>query len=345
MRRRDVRAACDLSQELTMGNTTGLGRRTFLATGLMAAAGASGALAQETFPSRPVKVVVGFPPGGGTDLLARVLAQRLGEDLGQPIVIENRPGASGTIAASSVAHAQPDGYSVFFATSGHAGNAALYPNLGYDTVKDFEAVGLAGRSSVLVMVSAQSRYRSLKDLVKAARDNPGKLNYGAGGGGATLTNLAYEEMKHRLGIDVATVPYKGSSPAQLAVMSGEVDFTFDTVSGGSALVRSGKVRGIAVTSAERTPILPDVPTIAEELLPGFDVVGWYGLLATGRTPAPVVARLNAALNRVLAQPETRKRMTELGVDPASSTPAEFAVLLAREATRWEATIRRLGIKV
>jgi tripartite-type tricarboxylate transporter receptor subunit TctC len=321
-------------------------RRTFLGgAAWLGAAAVTGARAQSDFPSRPVKVVVGFPPGGGTDLLARLLSQPMSEDLGQPVVVENKPGAAGTIAASLVAHAPPDGYSMFFATSAHAGNGALYPDLGYDTVKDFEAVGLAGTSPILVMVPAQSKYHTLKDLVAAARANPGKLNYGAAGGGATLTNLAFEEMKSRLGIDVVSVAYKGSSPVELALMAGQVDFTFDPIAGGSALVRGGKARALAVTSPKRSILMPEVPTIAEQMIPGFDVVGWYGLLATGRTPSNVVARLNGALNRALALPAVRKRMTELGVESAASTPAEFGELLARETKRWEATIRRLGIKI
>jgi tripartite-type tricarboxylate transporter receptor subunit TctC len=319
-----------------------LGRRDFLGA-CLAAAIAPQSYAQD-FPAHPVKLVVGFPPGGGTDLAARVLAAPMGEYLHGSVIIENRPGAAGSIAAGAVAHSAPDGYTLFYATSAHAGNGALYANLGYDTVKDFEAVGVTGTSAVVIMVSTKSPYRSLGELIQAARSSPGRLNYAAGGGGATLTNLAYEEMKQRLGIEVTSVPYKGAAPAELAVMTGEVDFTFDTVSGSVPMVRGGKTRLLAVTSATRSPLLPDVPTVAEALLPGFDVVGWYGLLAPAKTPPATVAKLNEALNRALTIPDTRKRLVELGVDPSTSTPAEFADLLARETVRWESTIRRLGIK-
>jgi tripartite-type tricarboxylate transporter receptor subunit TctC len=321
------------------------------ATHALVALAAAAALAQpateahaQTYPSKHVRLVVGFAPGGPADVIARIVGQKLAESLKQPVVVENRPGAGGTIGAAAVASSPPDGYTILFVTSGHAGSAALYSKLPYDSIKSFAPVVALVQTPVVVVVNSASQYRSIKDLVGAARATPGKLNYGAGGGGATLTNLAAEALRSGAKLDVVAVPYKGSGPALTALMGGEIDFAFDTVSGAIGQVKSGKLRALAVTSKQRSSALPDVPTVAETVLPGFEVIGWFGILAPAGTPAPIVDRLNRDLNAILQTPETKDRLKDLGTEPLGGTPAEFGKLVESETARWGEVIRKLGIK-
>ncbi len=236
---------------------------------------------------------MGFAPGGPADGLARIVGQSLNEALGQPVLVDNRPGAGGTIAAAQVAKAPADGYTLLFVSSGHAGNAAYYKTLPYDTVKSFAPVGGVASSPVVVLVNPSSPYHSIKELVAYAKRNPGKLNFGTGGG-ATLTNLAAELLKTEGRFEAQTVPYKGSGPALTGLLGGEVDAVFDTVSSSVSLVKSGKLRALAVTSAKRSSVLPQVPTVAEEVLPKFDANGWFGVLAPAGTPPAIVARPTAS---------------------------------------------------
>jgi tripartite-type tricarboxylate transporter receptor subunit TctC len=304
---------------------------------------ASDALAQ-SYPSKHVRLVVGFAPGGPADVLGRIVAQKLAETLKQPVIVENRPGAGGTIGAATVASSPADGHTILFATSGHAGSAALYSKLPYDTIKSFTPVIALAQTPVVIVANSTSQYRSLKDLVEAARATPGKLNYGAGGGGATLTNLAAEVFRSGAKLDVVQVNYKGSGPALTALMGGEIDFAFDTVSGSVGQVKSGKLRALAVTSKQRSTALPDVPTVAETVLPGFEVIGWFGILAPAGTPAPIVDRLNRDLNAILQTQETKARLRDLGTEPLGGTAAEFGKLIESETARWGEVIRKLGIK-
>lgn len=296
------------------------------------------------YPSKPIKLVVGFAPGGSADILARIMAQKLNQSLKHPVIVENRPGAGGTIAAGVVAGSPPDGYTLLLVTSGHAGNAALYSRLPYDTIKSFTPVAAVSAAPVIVVVNGQGPYRSLKELVAAARKSPGKLNYAAGGGGATLTSLAAEVFKSQARLDVVQISYKGSGPALTALMSGEVDFAFDIVSSALGQVKSGKLRALAVASKKRSSVLPDVPTIAEEAVSGFDVVGWFGILAPVRTPAPVVERLNRDINAMLEAPDVKERFKDLGIEPLGGNAAEFGKLIESETARWGEVIRRLGLK-
>jgi tripartite-type tricarboxylate transporter receptor subunit TctC len=301
------------------------------------------ALAQ-AYPAKPVKLVVGFSPGGPADVLARITAQKLNEALKQPVIVENRPGAGGTIGAAAVAASPADGYTLLFVTSGHAGSAALYPKLPYDPVKGFAPVIALAATPVVVVTNGSAPYKTLQDLVAAARAKPGKLNYGAGGGGATLTSLAAEVFRSQTKIDVVQVNYKGTGPALTALMGGEIDFAFDTVSGAIGQVKSGKLRALAVTSKKRSSALPDVPTVGETVLPGFEVIGWFGILAPAGTPAAIVAQLNRTLEAVLQTQEVRNRFKDLGTEPLGGSPAEFGKLIETETARWGEVIRRLGIK-
>ena len=301
------------------------------------------ALAQ-AYPAKPVKLVVGFSPGGPADVLARIAAQKLNEALKQPVIVENRPGAGGTIGAAAVAASPADGYTLLFVTSGHAGSAALYPKLPYDPVKGFAPVIALAATPVVVVTNGSAPYKTLQDLVAAARATPGKLNYGAGGGGATLTSLAAEVFRSQTKIDVVQVNYKGTGPALTALMGGEIDFAFDTVSGAIGQVKSGKLRALAVTSKKRSTALPDVPTVGETVLPGFEVIGWFGILAPAGTPAAIVAQLNRTLEAVLQTQEVKDRFKDLGTEPLGGSPAEFGKLIETETARWGEVIRRLGIK-
>lgn len=314
-----------------------------LVLGAAIVACAPAALAQ-SYPTQPVTLVVGFAPGGSADILARLLGTKLSERLGQQVVVENKPGAGATIATSQVAAAPADGHTLLFVTSGHAGSGALYSNLSYDPVKGFAPVAKVGASPVVVVVPAASKLRSLQDLIDTARRQPGQLNYAAGGGGATVTALAAEYLKSDARIDMLNIPYKGSGPALTALLAGEVDVGFDIPSSALPHIQSGKLRALAVSSKTRSSVLPEVPTIAEQGLPGFEVLGWFGLLAPAGTPPEVVQRLNREVDAVLREPDVKERLAQLGVEPGGGSAAEFAALLAADTKRAGDAIRRLGIK-
>jgi len=229
-------------------------------------------------------------------------------------------------------------------TSGHAGSAALYPKLSYDTLKSFEPVAKVGASPVVIVAPASAPYKQLKDVIDAARKSPGKLNYAAGGGGATTTSLAAEFLKNEAKIDMVMVPYKGSGPALTALLSGEVDLGFDIPSSALPHIKAGKLRPLAVTTKTRSSVLPDVPTVAEQGMAGFEVTGWFGVLAPAGTPAEVIARLNKEINAVLSDPETKNRLQGIGVEATPGSPADFGKLIASETQRYGDAIRKLGIK-
>ena len=317
-----------------------LARRAIAASALAACAAASA----QTYPSKPVSLVVGFAPGGSADILARLVAQKLSTALGQQVIVDNKPGAGATIATGAVAAAPADGHTLLFVTSGHAGSGALYPKLSYDPMKSFAPVAKVGSSPVVVVAPEKSPYRSLGDVVEAARKAPGKLNYAAGGGGATVTALAAEYLQAQAKIDMANIPYKGSGPALNALLAGEVDLGFDIPSSALPHIKSGKLRALAVTSKSRSSVLPEVPTVAEQGVAGFEVVGWFGVLAPAATPQPVIARLNKEIDLLLQQPDVKERLATLGVDAGGGSPADFARLIETDTKRAGDAIRRLGIK-
>lgn len=304
-------------------------------------AGASGWAQQ--YPSKPITMVIPFAPGGASDVVARILAQKAGAALGQQIIIDSRPGAGGTVAAGIVAKAPADGYTLLFIAASHAGIGALYPSLTFDPVADFVPVIYVASSPTVIVVNGPSRYKTLADLVSEARARPGTLNFSGGGGGATVTNLAAEVFRKQAGIDVVSISYKGSAPAMLALMSDETDYDFDALAAVIGHVQSGKLRALAVGTRARSGVLPDVPTIAETILPGFDASAWNGILAPKGTSGEVVAWLNKAFAVALQDPEVDTRLKELGVDPVGGSPVEFGLFLASETNRWGGVIRELGL--
>lgn len=322
-------------------------RRRWLA---VAAATAFGTIAlapmawAQSYPAKPITLVVGFAPGGSGDILARLMGDALGKALGQTVVVDNRPGAGATIATSYVATAPADGYTLLFVTSGFPGSTTLYPKLNYDTVKTFAPVAKVGASPVVVVVPAASPFKDFRAVLDAARKSPGKLNYAAGGGGATTTSLAAEFLKSEAKVNMQMIPYKGSGPALTALLSGEVDLGFDIPSSALPHIQSGKLRALAVTTAKRSAVLPEVPTVAELAVPGFEVTGWFGILAPAATPPAIVDRLNREVNAALAQPAVQQRLQALGVEPGGGTSAAFGQLIAAETTRYGEAIRRLGLK-
>lgn len=301
------------------------------------------ALAQ-SYPSKPITLVVPFAAGGAADALARVLGQSISPKLGQPVVVDAKAGAGGTIGAAVVARAPADGHTLLLVTAGHAGTGALYDKLPFHPVKDFAPVIGLATSPVVIAVNAGSKFHTLQDLVNEARANPGKLNCAGGGGGATVTNLAFELLKSELKLDITAVPYRGSGPAITALLGGEIDCDSDAVASLVPHIAAGKLRALAVTSGTRSAILPTVPTVAESVLPGFEGAAWYGILAPKGTPQPVVDRLQKEFKAALADPQVQERLKALGAVPQGSSPAEFGAYVASEAERWGGVIRKLGLK-
>ena len=321
-----------------------LSRRTFLAGSAAALLPVSAARGQGASLPKTITIHVGFPAGGPADTTARLIAEKLREITGSSAVVLNRPGAGGTLAAGAVAQMEPDGANLLLVSSGHAGAPALYPNLKFDSQRDFTPIVALAQSPVIILVRKDSPYRSIEDLMADMRAKPAALKFATGGGGATLTSLGALLLRAQLGYDALAVAYRGSGPANIDLMGGVIDFSFDTVSGAIGLLQSGDVRGLAITSKTRAAAIPDVPTIAETVKPDFDVTGWFGLLGPARMPAAVVTRLNEDLNRVVPAPEFRARLVTLGIDAMGGTPESFAALIASETTRWGQVIRDFGLQ-
>jgi tripartite-type tricarboxylate transporter receptor subunit TctC len=321
------------------------GRRRRLTLALAAAAGCSLAPAlawAQGFPDKPLRLVVPFPACVAAYIMARGMAQRLGTQLGQQVVIENRGGAGGTTAAELVARAPADGYTLFFATMGtHAINPALYAKLRYDPVKDFAPVALTHTTPRVLVVSAAVPARNVKELIALAKQKPGVLSYGSAGNGSSshLSGALFESLA---GVQMMHVPYKGSAPLLTDVLAGRVDMTFDSYTVYEEQIRSGRARALAVTSRTRLSSLPDIPTLAESGLAGYDVSNWLGVMAPANTPKTVIDSLNAALVRAMATPELRKQLTHLGIEPASSSPEEFAQLVRTEIPKWRTIVKQSG---
>jgi tripartite-type tricarboxylate transporter receptor subunit TctC len=307
----------------------------------------SAAMAQPeaAWPSRPIKWVVPFPPGGAMDAIARTLGDKAARELGQPFVIENRPGAGGNIGADYVAKQPADGYTIMITSIGMATNKALYARLGYDPVKDFAPVSLlAVVPNVLVVNAARNGDRSVKDVLAHARRDPGKLTYASAGNGTSI-HLAGEMFASLAGLNLLHIPYKGSGPALTDMLGGQVDLMFDSITSARPHIQSGKLRALGVTTAKRSSALPDVPTIAEAGLPGYEVSPWFAVFAPAGTPAEVLARLNKVLNESMKQPDTLKKLESVGAEPIGSTPQELAAHLRREIDRWDKLIKERKIHV
>lgn len=308
--------------------------------GVLASAGAWA----QAFPAKPVRMVVGFAAGGSTDKLARVLAQRMGEVLGQQVVVENRPGAAGNIAAELVAGSPPDGYTVFMATvSSQAINPHLY-KLKFDPIRSFEPVTLVAKYPLLLVVPPQIPVNSVQDLVSYAKANAGKTFFASSGSGSPA-HLAGEIFKGVTGTEVKHVPYKGGGPAMLALMANEVQFGFETIPSAIGHARSGKLRGLGVTSANRSGAAPDLPTMQEAGLKGFSVTSWAGLLAPAGTPKDVMAKLTEATIASLNSPTVKAALAADGAEPGGGTPAEFGRFMSDELKAWGDVVRSSGAKV
>jgi tripartite-type tricarboxylate transporter receptor subunit TctC len=321
-----------------------LSRRTFLAGSAAALLPVAATRGQGPSLPKTITIHVGFPAGGPADTTARLIAEKLREITGSSVVVLNRPGAGGTLAAGAVAQMEPDGANLLLVSSGHAGAPALYPNLKFDSQRDFTPIVALAQSPVIILVRKDSPYRSVEELMADMRAKPAVLKFATGGGGATLTSLGALLLRAQLGYDALAVAYRGTGPANIDLMGGVIDFSFDTVSGAIGLLQSGDVRGLAVTSKTRAAAIPDVPTIAETVKQDFDVTGWFGLLGPARMPAALVTRLNEDLNRVVLAPEFRTRLVTLGIDVMGGTPEAFGVLIASETIRWGKLIRELDLQ-
>jgi tripartite-type tricarboxylate transporter receptor subunit TctC len=309
-----------------------------LCAGLLAFSGLAGA----AFPDKPIRLVVPFPAGGAADVMARGMAQRWGSELGQQIIIDNRGGAGGTTAAEAVAKSAPDGYTLFFGTMGtHAINAALYPKLRYDPVKDFAPLSLTHITPRVLVVGPSVPVKNIAELIVLAKSKPRGLTYGSAGNGSSshLSGALFESLA---GVDMVHVPYRGSSPLLVDVLAGRVDMTFDSYTVYEEHIKAGRARVLGVTSKARMGALPQVPTIAESGLAGYDVSNWLGVFAPAGTPKEVLATLHAALGRVMATPALRQQLVALGIEPVFGTPEEFAALIRAELPRWAEIVKKSG---
>jgi len=309
-----------------------------------------GAWAQAAWPSKTVRIVVPFTPGGTTDILARALAPELGRAFGQTFFVENRPGAGGNLGSDVIAKASPDGYNLLMGTVGtHAINAALYPSLPYDPVRDFAPVVLvAGVPNVLVMNPAKAQgagIRNVADLIRYAKAHPGQLNMASSGNGTSI-HLSGELFKSMTGTFMLHFPYRGSGPALLDLMGGTMDLMFDNLPSALPHIRSGKLQALAVTSAQRSAVLPDVPTVAEAgPVPGYEASSWFGLFAPARTPTDIVNRIQQETARAFGTPVLRERLLSQGAIPGGQPPAEFAKFIASESRKWAQVVKISGAKV
>lgn len=297
----------------------------------------SPAAQSDDYPSKPIKLVVPFAPGGSVDIVARILSQRLSEDLGQSVVVDNRAGAGGNIGFEAVAKAKPDGYTLGMASSTLAVNVSLYRSIGYDPLKDFAPISLVAMQPNVLMVNPSLPVKSVTELIAYAKANPGKLNFGSSGIGASQ-HLAAELFKSRTGIEMIHVPYKGGGPAMADLVAGRIQLMFETIPNSLPYIQSGQLRALAVTVEERSGQLPDVPTVAEAGLAGFVSRGWLGVMAPAGTPQSIVDKVNAAVHKAVADPAITKRLVDLGLRIKLSTPAEFSAFIAREVADFRTLI-------
>ena len=305
---------------------------------------AGGALAQAPgYPVKPVRIIAGFPPGSGADITARVIGQKLGEAYGQQILVDNRPGAGSNIAAELAAKAAPDGYTVFIGTVANTINATLYATLPFDFARDFAPVALTTSAANILVVHPSVPARSVAELIKLAKARPGQLNYASAGIG-TAPHLSAEMFRSMSGISLAHIPYKGSPPAVTDLIGGQVALMFSPASSVLALVKSGRLRALAVTTATRLPSLPELPTVAESGLPGYETVTWFGFVVPAATPRDIVGNLNADTVKVLAQPEVRQQFATQGIDVIGGSPEQFAAYIRSEIVKWARVIKESGAR-
>ena len=311
---------------------------------LLSALPCAGAEAQ-AYPGRPIRIVVPFPPGGTSDILARSIGQKLTEEWGQQVIADNRPGASGNIAAEFVARSKGDGYTLFINTVGtHAINPAVFGKLGFDPIKDFTPITNLVNLPTLLLAHPSVPAKTVKELIALAKKRPGELTYSSAGSGSQ-PHLTAEMFKTMAGVDLLHVPYKGATPQVLDLIGGHVALSFVTAPSGVPPVKAGQLRALGVTSATRIPALPDVPPISEAGVPGYIAVGWNGMLAPAGLPASVLEKLHATVVRIVQTPEMRQRLIDLGAEPSTSTPEEFAALMKSELVKWAKVVRESGAKL
>ena len=326
-----------------MSLTARIALRVLLATTAIAAL-PLGAHAADAWPSRPIQLLIPYPPGGSADLLARPLGAKLQERLGQPIVLDYRPGAGGTIATQALARSKPDGYTLIMVLAAHAINPSLYPKLPYDTRKDFAPVSLVANLPLILAGSPSLKARNVPELIAAAKAAPGTITFGSAGNGNT-GHLAGELFDSMAGVKMTHVPYKGSAQVVNAMLAGDIQLTFDSISTSMPQIRAGRMTALAVTSAKRAAMAPDVPTLAEAGVPGFDINGWYAILAPAGTPRAVVDKLSSEIAAVLTQPELRSQLAANGYEPVGSTPAALGAHIDAELARWNKVVRDAGVKL
>lgn len=323
-------------------------KKLFRAAGLVlsvALLGATGAASAQHYPSKPIKLIIPFPPAGATDVLGRTLGQKLSEATGQPVVIENRPGAGGTIGTDIAAKSAPDGYTLMLASGSICIAANVYGKLGFDIEKSFAPISIAGQVPHILVVHPSVKANSVRELIALARAHPGKLNAASQGNG-TLSHMELEMLKSQSGgLDIVHVPYKGSSTVMSDLIAGNVHMFFDSVTSSMPMVKKGSLKVLAVASSKRLPFSPDIPTMAESGLPGFDATNWFALMAPAGTPKEIVQLLNAHMVKIAAMPEIRDKLASQGIIPEASTPEQLATIIRDDLARWGQVTKKAGVRL
>ena len=301
------------------------------------------ALAQP-WPTQPIKIVVGYPAGGASDVAARIIGQKIGEQMGQPVVIENKPGAASNIGADAVAKALPDGYTLLLGTISLSVNPSLYPKMSYDPVKDLAAISMISSTPFLLVVNPKAPYHSAKELLDAARANKGRIDYATAGNGSG-SHLFTELLSSTAGVKLNHVPYRGAAPAMNDVLGNQVSVTFDNIITTLPLVKAGKLRALAVSTKQRSRVAPDIPTLAESGVPGFDATAWFGLFAPAGTPREIIQRLNREVVEAVKDPVVSEKLLQLGAEPVSTTPEAFEAFFRGEVAKWGQVVRNSKIKI
>ena len=302
------------------------------------------AAAQNKYPSKPIRLIVPVAPGGGTDFIARLLGQKLNEAWGEPVIVDNRPGAAGNLGVEIAAKAVPDGYTVVIPITSFPINPSLYAKLPFDTVRDFAPITLVASAPLLLVVNPKLQVNSVKELIALAKAKPGALNF-ANSGSGTTAHLAGEMFKRMGAVDIVSVPYKGGGPAVIDLIAGNVQMYFSTIPAALTQVKAGRLRALAVTGGKRMSEISDIPTVSESGLPGFEVVAWFGMFAPARTPQPVVRKLNAELVRILNASEVREKMAGHGLIPGGNTPEQLGSFLKAEIAKWSKVIMDANIRI
>ncbi|HZN26431.1 MAG TPA: tripartite tricarboxylate transporter substrate binding protein [Burkholderiales bacterium] len=299
--------------------------------------------AEHSFPSKPVRILVGAPPGGSNDIFARAIGQRISPSLGQPVVVDNRPGANQLIAADLTAKAAPDGHTLYITTTSFAAGVAIQPKQPFDPVNDLTGVTMVGNGPMVLVVHPSLPAKTAKDLVAIARARPGQLNYTSSGIGS-INHMAMEVLKSQAKIDLVHIPHKGMAPALTDLMAGNVQVLIVSLPSVTAQMKSGRLRALGVTSAKRTTFMPELPTVAESGVPGYETTLWWGIFAPAKTPKPIVDRLNGEIHKVMASAEMKKTFSDFGAEPSPTTPEAFTAMVRKEIAKWSRVVKEANIK-